>query len=284
MPRPIFISGSPRSGTSILGFLIGKHGNILSYLEPKGVYRYFLDIFIKYPVPFILFRYLFLKRVRQRIIYSVSSQAIPKEVDTTVYFSEINILDKMKIFSNCRTKKDYFDTYHKFADLLFGEFAKLCGKNRWCVKLPDYLFTNIDKINQIHPDMKFIHIVRDGRDVIASIVKQPWAKKQPNKLEFALNLWIQVLEKGYDNSKKISDDNLMTVKLEDIVEDAHGVLGKIVCPFIDEKYDKSMELYANEKLNAHEGHRGRWQNDLNKEQLDIILRKGGHLLERYGYL
>ncbi len=284
MIEPILLGGCPRSGTSILAFLIGKNKKILSYLEPSGFYEYFNEYFLRYPIPFSLFRKYFLFKMTKILPYSVSKQEMLKEcVNPVEYFSRSFLHERMKIFDNCYSKTKYVDIYHKFAESVFGDFARLCGKERWCVKEPQYLYAHIDKIYRIHPNMKFILIVRDGRDVIASIMEQPWAKSRPNKFNYALKLWIELLEKGHEKSKDIPDHCLITVRLEDLLLNKDEEIKK-VCSFVEAEFDNSMRIYSRERINIKNGHIVRWENSLTSKQMDIILERGGHLLQRYGYI
>lgn len=282
MVKPIFISGCPRSGTSILAHLLGRNNKVFSYLEPSGFYKYFNEFFLPFPIPFTLFKQVFACIMPSRLVYSISAQEIPRErVNPEEYFSRRYILKEMKVFDSCTRKTDYVNTFNKFAHSVFGDFARFCGKERWCVKRPGYLYSYIDQIYRIHPNMKFIHIIRDGRDVIASLIDQDWVKKD-NKFNYALNrFWIDVLNKGHENSKSIPDDCLLTVKLEDLLSSQDEEIERI-CSFIEVEYDDSMQSYARERLSRES--LGRWKRDLTREQVGIIIRKGGHLLKRYGYI
>ena len=199
--------------------LIGKNAQILSYLEPYGFYKYFNEYFLEYPAPFYLFKIFFCHRMPSRLSYSVDkvlSEETKEKMNPKLILSSKYILDRMKVFEACETKKDYLNVYSQFADRVFGDFAELCNKQRWCIKVPGYLYQNIDKIHLIHPNMRFIHIVRDGRDVVASIIKQPWLRAGSNQFDDALRIWLS-LEKGDKKSKYIPPQNLLTVKLEEIL-------------------------------------------------------------------
>ncbi|MEQ8971775.1 MAG: sulfotransferase [Coleofasciculus sp. C1-SOL-03] len=281
MNAPIFISGCPRSGTSILGFLIGKNNQIFSYLEPSGFYRYFNEIFLKYPIPLLLFKKIFAGKISSSIVYSVSvsKQTIPSYVQPELFFSKKELVRKMKILEGYSQKNECLEIYGRFAESVFGDFARYCQKERWCVKKPNYLYANIDKIYRIHPNMKFINIVRDGRDVIASLMKQKWNKK--NTFKNCLNVWMQILELGNRKCRSVPVDNFLTVRLEDVLSSTDRELEKI-CQFIDVDYDQGMQIYAKQNLNLDSV--GRWQTELTLKQKEIIIHKGGHLLKRYGYL
>ena len=47
---------------------------------------------------------------------------------------------------------------------------------------------------RMFPEMKLLHLVRDGRDVACSVLRMPWG---PNDLDSALDWWARRLEQGF---------------------------------------------------------------------------------------
>ena len=70
----------------------------------------------------------------------------------------------------------------KFADSIFLECAKKEGKDIWCEKTPRNLLY-ADRIQLIYPQAKFINIVRDGREVVSSILERKFWKNLISLLE-----------------------------------------------------------------------------------------------------
>ena len=58
-------------------------------------------------------------------------------------------------------------SYRDFIDAIFQTYADSLGKARWGDKTPFYT-PDIDVLHRIFPDAKFLHLVRDGRDVVES--------------------------------------------------------------------------------------------------------------------
>ncbi len=290
MKEPIFISGAPRSGTSILAHLLGKNHNILSFLEPYGLYSFFIEYFLRYPIPFFFYKYFFSYEMAKWLPYSLSEKHIGEKisfeenypVNPKEYFSSKNILKKMKIFDKCKRKDDYIAKYREFMESILGDFTSICKKQQWSIKQPSYFYMNIDTMYRIHPDMKFILIIRDGRDVVASVMRQPWIpKKVSNKYSYAVDRWLTTIETGDGKAEDIPDTRLLKVRLEDLLVKKDDQIERI-CSFIGEPYDDAMRTFVQEKFSARSI--GRWERDLTKEQVDTIMNKGGHILERYGYI
>lgn len=74
----------------------------------------------------------------------------------------------------CRNVKRSGD----FLVIVKEEIARSQGKNRWTVWGPDNLLY-IQQIKKELPQAKFIHIIRDGRDVALSLHKEQWIRPLP---------------------------------------------------------------------------------------------------------
>ena len=99
----------------------------------------------------------------------------------------------------------------------------------WCEKTPATLI-NVERTHQLLPEARFIHIVRDGRDVASSMCeRQFWpiaaSRRFPETLGFkgrvsfpqAMAYWATMLEIGERQLAAIPQEQKMSVRLEDIV-------------------------------------------------------------------
>ena len=84
------------------------------------------------------------------------------------------------------TKIAVQDSRNKFKRALkrFDRWAISAGKRRWVEKTPNHV-RHIKKILRWCPDAKFLLIIRDGRDVAASI------KKRNDSIEKGINRWVK---------------------------------------------------------------------------------------------
>lgn len=119
----VFIVGSPRSGTTLLGNLLNNHHLIAEWYEPYYLWERF------FPVP-----------------------------DQDVW--DRRLLTE-EVIMKIRNE--------------FSLYRKKSGRPIIVDKSPYHSF-NIDIIHEIFPEAKFIHILRDGRDVTLSINKE-WEKR-----------------------------------------------------------------------------------------------------------
>jgi Sulfotransferase family len=58
----------------------------------------------------------------------------------------------------------------------YSEIATAKGK-RVCIEQTPWYGLGIDILDQLYPDARYIHMVRDGRDVAISFARTPWWTK-----------------------------------------------------------------------------------------------------------
>lgn len=280
MPKPIFVAGCPRSGTSILAFLIGIHPDVLAYLEPRGLYEMFNELVLRKRAPMWVFRSLLALWAPRRLAYAVSKQEAAALASISRHITAAKLFAALKPLVAASDPAEQTALFRKFLDEVLGGYAAQCGRSRWCVKAPTYLYPHVDVINGIHPDMKFIHIVRDGRDTVASIMRQPWARKGANQLRDAVRLWL-TLESGDQKSATLTSGNFHRIRLEDLVADEQRV--EALCDFVELEYDTRMRSYYRSRVRQPDARMGRWREELTPEEVRYIEKEGASILARHGY-
>lgn len=117
--------------------------------------------------------------------------------------------------------------------------------NRWCEKTPKNIVYIGRILDYFGEHLKFIHIVRDPRDVVLS--------KHPNSIQN--KSWIEPIRWVNDVSiglKYQEDERVLTIKYEDLVLNFTESL-KTICSFLEIDYSPILEkwyLYTNVKSNA----------------------------------
>lgn len=86
-------------------------------------------------------------------------------------------------------------------------------------KTPEHSFY-MNEIHELLPEAKFIHIIRDGRDVVASLLatSKTWAKDSWGNIDArsAARLWMQNLEFVKASKTQIPRDQFCELKYEDL--------------------------------------------------------------------
>jgi hypothetical protein len=105
------------------------------------------------------------------------------------------------------------------------------GATRWLEKTPANVL-NFGRINDFYGGKaKFIHIVRDGRDVTTSV-----HPKAPDRFWVPIERWVLTVNKGLD---MIDHPNVLTIKYEDLTSQTETVV-KRICEFLSLPYTEEM--------------------------------------------
>jgi hypothetical protein len=140
----------------------------------------------------------------------------------------------------------------------YGMYAERHGKPRWGDKTPGYL-RYMRRIEWVLPEARFIHLVRDGRDVALSVLPMNWG---PTNLTEAAELWVERISVAREQAELV--EHYMELKYEDLVTDPEASLRR-VCEFLELPWDPAM-------LDYHEHAEERL-----KEKARDLPRKGGEL-------
>lgn len=117
------------------------------------------------------------------------------------------------------------------------------GKRRYGDKTPGYV-KEMRRIQRVLPEARFIHIIRDGRDVSLSHLRMNWG---PETYAQSARLWRNRIRTARKMAPSIA--HYEEVHFEDLVADTEGVLRR-VCEFIELDFDPVM-------LDYHERAEGR---------------------------
>lgn len=140
-------------------------------------------------------------------------------------------------------------------DAIYRDYAKGKGKERWGDK-SDYL-DRVHVINKVFPNAKFIHIVRDGRDVANSVMKMTWG---PKDIIRAAEWWHAHIWLGIRIGSVLGEQRYLQVHYEKLVEDSEKEL-KRICEFLGEDYSpKMLEYYKDSKKAIPEDRKGQHYN------------------------
>jgi hypothetical protein len=119
----------------------------------------------------------------------------------------------------------------------YASYAQRFGKKRWGDKTPPYILA-MTGIQAVLPEARFIHIIRDGRDVAVSLKKMWWGPKD-DIVDQAAN-WMSRIHLA-----RLQAENLeyyLEINYPDLILKTTETLKKI-CEFIELPYDPRMEMY-----------------------------------------
>jgi hypothetical protein len=183
--------------------------------------------------------------------------------------------------------KKYPRNYHRLCRNMILNAIPPKAK-RWLEKTPANVL-NFDKINDFYNGkVKFIHIVRDGRDVTTSV-----HPKDPDRFWVPIDRWVLTVNKGLDMR---SHPNVLTIKYEALTHETEETVRKI-CAFLSLDYSQDiMDWTKNTKIKkdpawfgkvkqVHSDSSGRWKDDKFRDHIEKFHNtpEAVATLERAGY-
>lgn len=178
-------------------------------------------------------------------------------------------------------------------------------------KTPDNL-RYFERLSEFFPRAKFIHILRDGRDVTVSLwhfnLKNDIGKTMEHWgtfdrfVEQFTDRWVAMVENGRRAGEKIGPERYMEIRYEDLLIDPGAQLARVLhflSPDIDtsrEIIDSCNELASFRALSGgreagdedsesffRKGVAGDWKQHFDEKCKSAFVDRGGHLLRKLGY-
>ncbi len=113
------------------------------------------------------------------------------------------------------------------------------GKARYGEKTPAYV-KNMLKIEEALPEARFIHVIRDGRDVALSRWKRTLGDKPPAPAKQVAETWERRIRRAQRHGRKLN--HYLELRYEDLVTDTEPNLREI-CDFLELEWDPAILRY-----------------------------------------
>jgi len=213
--RPVFVLGSPRSGTTLLYHMILSAGNFAVYRTESNVFNLLGPRFGDLSV----------RRNREALmkVWLGSKLFTRSGLDARTI--------EKKVLEECRNTGD-------FLRIVMQEIANKQGVERWADCTPDHLLY-LREIRKEMPEALVIHILRDGRDVALSLDKQRWIRPFPwdkSKSVLVSGLyWQWIVNRGREYGRTLGAD-YTEIHFEDLIQNPRPVLSQLG-QFIDHDLD-----------------------------------------------
>jgi hypothetical protein len=281
-PMP-FIVGAPRSGTTLLRLMLDAHSAVAIPAETHFLFE--------------------AVRLESR------GNPLRRELyDTIVHARQWNDfhLEGAGLWEElCRIQP--FDLSSGIR-CFYRMYAERFGKRRYGEKTPMY-GTLISVLSELLPEARFIHLIRDGRDVVVSNVEVWWGNRA-NVADYA-KWWLDAVREI--RRQGTGRANYLELRYEDLVEKPEETL-KSACEFLDLSFEPAMlnyyraaagrlaemgdirhtdgRLLSRElRLSTHphiasppdRSRAGRWQGVLSREEREVVQSIAGEMLHSLGY-
>jgi hypothetical protein len=229
-----FIVGCGRSGTTLLVVMLDSHPDMAVPGEAGGfALRLCLDGFGRLSDPNADAR----PRPGSALPYSrAEAEALLHELDGEHRFQRWG-LDPARVVEEVVSAG--VSSRPGFVRALYRSYAQVEGKVRAGDKTPDHVL-HMPLLSDLFPEARFVHLVRDGRDVALAMKDTSWAPKDPAA---AAAHWMDRVTRGREDGRRLGPDRYLEVRYEDLVDRPAEELARI-CAFIDLSFVASMLDYG----------------------------------------
>ena len=235
-----FIIGNPRSGTSLFRLLLTSHSKV--HIPPEcGFMLWWHQKYQKWDVDFSkthLSNFLDdLFAAKKFEFWNLDREALSKEIQR----------GQPKNYAQlCELIYDFHRNEHSPSATTIGD------KN-------NFHLNHIEDLNQLYPDAKFIHIIRDGRDVATSYIdmskidsSSDYRPRLPTHIADIAKEWRKNIQSVMDGFSKLPRIKTLEIRYEDLVTDTEKTLTAI-CKHLGLEYENGMlEFYTNNQANKLE--------------------------------
>ena len=276
-----FITGRPRTGTTLLRTLLDTHTQIVVPFECSFI----VDLYPRYAG---IERWN--KETKEIFLHDFLNQPL---------LSFWN-LDKDKLKKKVLQLPEGI-TYAGLCRFLLLQFSSITAKDH-IIAIGDKNPVNtlhFNKLSRLFPDAKFIHLLRDPRDQIASMksvdFELPWVTSLSYRWKY--------FNRKADKFRKKHPERILYLRYEDLVSRPKEEMQKIFS-FLNIPYDESIfnfyetreafeEKYSKEYVNRHHSHLfqpistgriGNWDKKLTRYNLKMIDAVTGRYAKRFGYV
>ena len=275
----VFIVGCPRSGTTLLKRLVDAHPQIAITPETHWITRYFE------------------KRTGLTSEGQVTSELIPKLFEYH-RFPRLEIArDEIEKLIDPGKQISYAD----FVTGIFNLYAQRSGKRLVGDKTPGYV-RSIPLLHALWPEARFVHIIRDGRDVCLSMLQ--WEKTAHTAGSIAswgedpvstVALWWEwQVRLGLEGGRPLGPNLYHEIHYNSLVERPADECAAL-CTFLGLPYDDAMLKFHEGRTRADPGLSAKrawlpttpglrdWRSQMPAEDVERFGAAAGDLLNELGY-
>ncbi len=277
---PIFIVGCARSGTTLLRLMLDSHPKIAIPAESHFIIDMIRNSIFKNKY---LGKNNFNNFIKDLLFHQYYTQWPESHKLQTREFQQYRGTNITNIFK-----------------VIFQKYASKNNKEIWGDKTPKYV-NFIILLSELFPKAKFIHLVRDGRDVALSfsVRKRSWG---PRNIWQSAHYWriqttLGIISRYWFNSNGLTD-RYYEIKYESLINNTKVTL-KGICDFIGTEFDECMLDYykfTKQKIThviqpihgrlmekPDKTRIGRWKKHMTEKEVNQFERIAGNLLHYFGY-
>jgi hypothetical protein len=277
----VFVGGTGRSGTHILGRLLGTHA---AWADVPIEARFHCN-----------------KRGMPDLLEGRINLATYVDKLRTFWWHRVRVDDQPRGLYNLMTQADFDEavarfegTYHddpvaSCAELFRGLLWRLAEREGkpGLVEMSSHNIKEAQTLRRLFPDARFIHTVRDGRDAASSVTTKTWG---PDRIVAGIDWWADRL-RAIDAGVRAEDDGasyflspeqMRTVVFDDLLEGERDARLAELLGFLGADEDASIREFFEREMGPDAAHKGRWAEGLGTIGRTRVRRKYERTLEALG--
>ena len=217
--RPVFIVGSPRSGTSVLTWALGQHPNLLLTEESNWLGSFAIAAAVSHA---------------QGSARAQRSQLSALGIARADFLSGLgNAIDRMIIGGRAHLEAASHATAMHSPQQASPEFAisrdPSDSKSRWVDGTPEYSL-QIPMLLALFPKSQFVHILRDADEVAASLLAFRGEGGRPivGSAEEAYGYWTRTVQACLDAEKTLGPCIVHRIRYADMAAEGERTLREVL--------------------------------------------------------
>lgn len=215
-PRAIFVVGSPRSGTSVLAWALAQHDDLATGPEMDVTYYLAKLLAPTEPSPETRLRKL---------------EPLDHAVEIALR-REDGWLAKLEVSSA--------DVLAALGQGLNELFSRTLGGKRWIDSTPACAMT-CPQLARLFPAAQFLHIARDGRAAVSSMIHSGFDVRIAKDFDFACETWANFVTRAHAFAEA-EPERCLELRQEDMASDPEGVMERVL-PFLDCRLDEAVPAF-----------------------------------------
>lgn len=238
--RPFFVVGALRSGTTLLRLMLDAHPEICNFGEFEYAVRY-------------------ARRDRFPPLGSYRQ-----------------LLEADRVFRAHHFEMGPHATYPALVKSFVRQASCRSGKPI----VGATIHSRFDLLPTLWPNARYLHLVRDPRDVSRSCIGMGWV----GNVWYGADVWLDAESRWQGMAQTLSDEAIVEIRFEDLVSDPRRELGK-VCQFLALDYAEDMLSYPDHTTYAtpDPSLANQWRRKMSDAQVRLVEQKCAGLMEKRGY-
>ena len=276
-PEPVpllFVGGTGRSGTHVVAKILDRHSNFRKvpnearfHVDPGG----FPDVLAGRTGPDLfawrLEHYWWRNFEPRRLAFRGLHRYVPK---ARLRAASTSFLRRFEIEPEAALRQLFFDLLWPLAT----EESKSGLIEQSCDTVAE-----AGTLGTLFPEARFIHVVRDGRDVAASRVGQARWISYPRTIEQGLDWWEARIRRIDEGVRAVGAERVFAASLDDLVTDEgrrrrYAELRR----FAGLGSESDMLDYFKGRVKVRNAHTERWREEVPKRRQDVVDARYGEIL------